>query len=42
MMRTESEWINILMDCIERLMDLLRTTHAKEEAERIYDEFFGN
>ena len=38
---TETEWVEILLDCIERLMDLLRKTKAAEEAEKIYQEFFG-
>lgn len=33
--------IEILMDCIERLMALLRETIAAEQAQKIYDEFFG-
>ena len=31
-----------LFDCIERLMVLLKETRAKEQAQEIYDEFFGN
>ena len=33
--------VEILLDCIERLMDVLRETVKAEEAERIYAEFFG-
>jgi hypothetical protein len=33
--------IDTLMDCIERLMDLLRETINAEQAREIYEEFFG-
>ena len=33
--------IETLLDCIERLLDLLRDTAQKEQAEAIYQEFFG-
>ena len=36
-----SQTIEVLTDCIERLMELLRKTVAKDEAEAIYEEFFG-
>lgn len=36
-----TETIETLMDCIERLLDLLRKTAQKEQAEAIYQEFFG-
>lgn len=34
--------IEALMDCIERLMALLRESVKADEAQRIYREFFGN
>lgn len=34
--------VETLLDCIERLLALLRETRAKEQAQEIYDEFFGN
>ena len=40
--KSESEWIETLFECIEKLMDLLKTTHAAEQAKAIYEEFFGN
>lgn len=36
-----TETIETLMDCIERLLELLRKTTQKEQAEAIYREFFG-
>ena len=33
--------VEVLLDCIERLIDVLRETNAKEQAEEIYQEFFG-
>ena len=36
-----AETIETLMDCIERLLELLRKTAQKEQAEAIYREFFG-
>ncbi len=33
--------IETLMDCIERLMEILRETVSAEKAQEIYDEFFG-
>lgn len=41
MSKHDEELINTLFDCIEKLMELLRTTHEKEKAEEIYQEFFG-
>ena len=33
--------IETLMDCIEKLLSLLKETAAAEQAQQIYDEFFG-
>lgn len=33
--------IEVLLDMVERLMALLRDTVRAEEAQAIYDEFFG-
>ena len=41
-MLDELRTIETLMDCIERLMALLKETVKAEEAKAIYDEFFGN
>ena len=37
----EQDCIEALLDCIEKLMKLLRETREKEKAEEIYREFFG-
>lgn len=34
--------IEILLDVLDRLMALLRETAKAEEAQAIYDEFFGS
>lgn len=37
----ELRTIETLMDCIERLMEILRETVNAEKAQAVYDEFFG-
>ena len=37
----ELRTIETLMDCIERLLAILRETVNAEKAQEIYDEFFG-